>query len=219
MPVYSSIMYGSYCLSHFCNVAWLFAFDGKKLAIGLPIIALQFTTLAIALFFACKRLYQQLGNLIKSGLNVEIWLIRMLIQNGIAFYAAWVCVATVLNLGLVLTYKTGDDVTDIAVQPDVSGTVFLAIVAAALIAWFVSDIIFLDNYTRYVFSPYITLTVASAGIVQKNYNLDTAYRNSVFSVILLSFAAVFLVAKIVILVWRHLKQPIQPASTEYQPTI
>ena len=219
MPAYSTIAYGAYCLSHICNVAWLFAFLSKKLAIALPIIILQLATLGITFFFASKRLYENLAQLTKSGLTVDVWLIRMLIQNGIAFYTAWVLVATIINVGLVMTYKTGSDISDIGVAPDVSGTVILSVVAFFLITWFVLDIFFLDKYVRYVISPYITLTVASAGVLSKNLDFDNANRNSIIMVILITLAALFLVSKALIMIWRHFKRPIQAMQAEYQPTI
>lgn len=155
----------------------------------------------------------------RNGLNVDIWLIRFFIQNGIAFYAAWVTVATLLNLGCVLTYKDGSDVSDIYLEQDVSSTIVLAIASVEIVLWFTLDLTVFDKYTRYTFSPYITLTVAFAGVVQKNYDLDNAYRNSVFSLVLLIVAAICLLVKVTVLIYRHFKRPIQPEQTDFKPTI
>lgn len=154
----------------------------------------------------------------RNGLNLEVWFIRMFIQNGLAFYAGWVTVATLINVGVVMTYKDGSDVADIAVAQDISSTVVLSVVAFEIVLWFILDILVLDKYTRYTFTPYIVLTVAFIGICQKNYNLDTAYRNSVFSLTLAQVSFVSLVAKICIMLWRHFKRPIQPIPTDYKPT-
>ncbi|XP_053409124.1 uncharacterized protein LOC123561480 isoform X2 [Mercenaria mercenaria] len=219
MPVYPTALFASYIINNILNVAWLFAWDRMKIAVALPILALQPFTLYICLFFSFKTLYNNLDFLTRNGLNVDIWLIRLLIQNGIAFYAAWVTVATLLNLGVVLTYKDGSDVTDTFLAQDISSTIILAIVSVEILLWFSFDLTILDKYTRYTFSPYITLTVALAGIVQKNFNLDTAYRNSVFSVVLLTVAAICLVVKLTVMLWRHFKRPIQPLLSDFKPTI
>jgi len=131
----------------------------------------------------------------------EIWFIRFLIQNGMSFYAAWVTVATLLNLSMVMTYY-GD------VTVSLSSTVSLSVLTVELILWFFVDILLLDNYTRYTFSPYVTLVVALSGIISKNYDLDSAKQNSIFSLILLILAVILLVSKLTVLVWRHFKRGI-----------
>jgi len=219
MPVYPTVVFVSYIFNNFFNVAWLVAWDRQKVAIALPMIALTPITLYICLFFSFKRLYENLDFLMKNGLNVDIWLIRFLIQNGIAFYAAWVTVATLLNVAIVMTYGDGSDITHTNVSQDISSTVALSILAVLIVVWLSLDLTVLDKYTRYTFSPYITLTVALSGIVQKNYNLDTAYRNSVFSLILLIAAAICLVVKVTTLLWRHNRRPIQPIQSDFKPTV
>lgn len=219
MPVYPTLLFIFYILNNAFNVAWLFAWDRMKLAVALPLIALTPFTLYICLFFSFKTLYDNLDYLTRNGLIVDIWLIRFFIQNGIAFYAAWVTVATLLNMGMVLTYREGSDVTDTYLAQDDSSTIVLAIVTVEILLWFTLDLFVFDKYTRYTFAPYITLTVAFAGVVQKNYNLDTAYRNSIYSLILLIVAAIFLVVKVTVMIWRHFKRPIQPLLTDFKPTV
>ncbi len=109
-----------------------------------------------------------------------------------------------------MTYKDGSDVTDLELAQDESSTIVLSILSFEIVLWFGLDIFVLDKYTRYLFSPYVTLTVALAGVVQKNYNLDTAYRNSIFSLVLLIAAVTCLLVKLVVMVYRHFKRPIEP---------
>lgn len=219
MPVFPTVLFVSFVFNNLFNIAWLFAWDRMKVAIALPLIALTPFTLYICLLFSLKRLYDNLDFLTRNGLSLEVWLIRMFIQNGIGFYAAWVTVATLLNIAIVMTYGDGSDITKTYVRQDISSTVALGIVTIEILLWITLDLTILDKYTRYLFSPYITLTVAFAGIVQKNYNLDTAYRNSVFSAVLLAAAAVCLVAKVTTMLYRHFKSPIQPLLSNFKPTI
>ena len=218
MPMFPTAMFLFYIANNLFNVAWLFAWDRAKIAIALPLIALTPFTLYICLFFSLKTLYDNLSYMQRNGLNLEIWFIRFFIQNGLAFYAAWVTVATLINVGVVMTYKDGSDVADIAVAQDISSTVILSIVAFEIVLWFTLDIFFIDKYTRYVFTPYITLTVALIGIIQKNYDLDRSYRNSIFSLALAVAAGLGLLVKTFIMIWRHLKRPIEPVSMEIKPT-
>ena len=219
MSVYPSALFVSFIFNNAFNIGWLFAWDRMKVAIALPLIALTPFTLYICLFFSLKRLYDNLGALSKNGLNLDIWLIRMLIQNGLALYAAWVTVATLINVGVVMTYGDGSDITKTYVDQDVSSTVVLGIATVEILLWITLDLTILDNYTRYLFAPYITLVVAFAGIVEKNYNLDTAYRNSVFSAVLLAVAVVCLIVKFTTMIYRHFKRPIQPLLGNFKPTV
>ncbi|WAR04414.1 hypothetical protein MAR_019783 [Mya arenaria] len=218
MPVFPSVLFFAYIFNNVSNVAWLFAWDQMKLAIALPLIALTPLTLFVCLYFSFKTLYDNPDYLIRNGAIADIWLIRLLIQNGIAFYAAWVTVATFINVALVMTYKNGD-LVNTAVPQDVSSTVFLSVVLVVIVVWFSLDMSFLDKYTRYTFAPYITWTVALAGIISKNYDLDTAYRNSIISVVVQAVAATCLVVKIPVMIWRHFKRPIQPLLSDFKPTV
>lgn len=219
MPVFPSILFLAYIVTNISNVAWLFAWDRMKVAVALPLIALTPFSLYVCLYFSLKRLYDNLDYLTRNGLTLDIWLIRMLVQNGMAFYAAWVTVATLLNIAIVMTYGDGSDVTKIGVRQDISSSVALGIVTFEIVLWISLDLTLLDKYTRYMFAPYITLTVAFAGIVQKNYDLDTAYRNSVFSAVLLATAVTCLVVKVTTMLYRHFKHPIQPLFDNFKPTI
>ncbi|XP_052254988.1 uncharacterized protein LOC127860744 isoform X2 [Dreissena polymorpha] len=219
MSVFPCQLFIFYILNNLANVGWLFAWDRMKLYVALPLIALTPITLYVSLAYSFGRLYANLDFLTRNALYVDIWLIRMLIQNGMAFYAAWVTVATYINVGLVMTYKDGSDINDTAVSQDISSTVVLVLVLVSISTWMALDLTVLDKYTRYTFSPYVTWTVAMAGVVQKNFNLDTAYRNSLFSAALLGVAATLLVCKIPYMMWRHFKHPIHPLTNDYKPTI
>ena len=59
-------------------------------------------TLYAALFITHKNIYDA-----KLQLNQEkifLWLYRILVNNGLAFYAAWVTVATMLNLAIAIQH-------------------------------------------------------------------------------------------------------------------
>ena len=152
MPIFPTVMFLSYIVNNLSNVAWLFAWDRSKVAIALPLIAMTPFTLYICLYFSFKTLYDNLDFMQRNGLNLEIWFIRFFIQNGLAFYAAWVTVATLINVGVVMTYKDGSDVTDIAVAQDISSTVVLSVVAFEIVLWFTLDMFVLDNSDKYTHS-------------------------------------------------------------------
>lgn len=189
-------VYIVFIINNILNIAWLITWDREELIAALPLIALQPVTLYISL--TCSHLYlnRNITTLRKMKMEREIWFVRFLIQNGMAFYATWVTVATLLNMAIVMTYD-GD------VSQPLSSTIALSILSVELVIWVFVDIIILDNYTRYTFTPYITIVVALSGIMSKNYDLDTAEQNSIFTLVLLILAILFLVAKIFVMIWRH----------------
>jgi putative effector of murein hydrolase LrgA (UPF0299 family) len=124
----------------------------------------------------------------------EIWLNRILIQNALAMYATWLCIAALLNLGNVLCYVLG-------IPVPLTGTVCLGILAVDLVVWFVVDIFVVHRASNYVVIPYVVVIVALAGSIEKNY--VPMATNSLISVVLIIVAAGAFLVKIVTMVYRH----------------
>ncbi|XP_069112307.1 uncharacterized protein [Argopecten irradians] len=191
------------------NVAWMVLFDRKYINISLPDACFMALTLYIIIGISSWRVRKHQDNLIKDGVGKEAWFIRFFLQNGIAFYATWVTVATHLNVAMVMHYTGG-------VANDISCTTALGILLFVTILWFLTETILLDAFTRYLFSPYIVLIVALSGSLAKNYDLELRYRNSILSIIILGMAILFLLLKVIILLVRHFRVPSFPKS--YSPT-
>ena len=68
----------------------------------------------------------------------DIWLVRVLVQNGLAMFATWGTVASMFNFAVVLTYRSG-------ARQDVSSTVSLSIFTAEIVLWWI-----VDNFREYV---------------------------------------------------------------------
>ncbi|XP_033725716.1 uncharacterized protein LOC117315576 [Pecten maximus] len=207
LPVLPPVIYIAYICNNISLVTWLFVWDRKELIWALVTIAILPITLVVALFFSFRRLYHNIGKLKEEEAVREIWLIRFLVQNGMAFFCAWVTIATLLNAAMVMTYKgnlTNEDAC----------TTALGILSCIIVTWFLLDNTVLDRYVRYIFSPYITFTVGLSGAVAKNYDIELHYRNSIFLLSLLVMAAVMMVAKFIIMFVRHFRNPI-PSKMKY----
>lgn len=191
--------------SEFANVTWIFLWDRQIMAAAFPVLLLISLTLYAALFFAHRNLYRITPTLTADNKKVDIWLVRFLVQNGIAFYATWCTIATLLNLGIVISYTS-----DPAIDQSVASTVSLSILTVEILSWFTLDIFFLDKYVRYNFSPYIVLVLALTGVVTKNY--VPGKTNAIFAVVLLALASVAFVVKLFTMFWRHFKRPFQTGS-------
>ena len=126
-------------------------------------------------------------------------LYRAIIQNGIALHGTWVTIATLINLGIVISYTGG------APQPTAS-TVSLSILTCEVILYFILENFVWERYLRYTFSVWpVVIWALSASI---NGNWDPEKTNSVFSAILLALACVFFIMKIVLSVVRCRRSPL-----------
>ncbi|XP_069122634.1 uncharacterized protein [Argopecten irradians] len=209
LPVMPPSIYIIYILNLGFNIGWMVLFDRKYINISLPDAALMAITLYIVLGISCTAVHNNLNRLIKDGGGKEAWFIRFFLQNGVAFYATWVTIATHLNLAMVMHYSGG-------VANDIACTVALGVLLFFVILWFMTETILLDVYTRYLFSPYIVLVVGLSGSLAKNFNLDLRYRNTILSVIILGLSGFFLLLKIILILVRHNSKPL--SSTVYLQT-
>ncbi len=85
------------------NAGWLALWDSQYFSASLALIVLMLLTLYIAAFISHKNIVR-----VESYLEDRrwvIWLYRLLVNNGLAFYAAWLTVATLLNLAIAITYE------------------------------------------------------------------------------------------------------------------
>lgn len=201
MNLLSPLFFVSFIINNCAVVTWLFLWDRQYLNWALLVIAFTPLTLYICLFISFRRLYANLNVLSKAGAVKDIWLTRIFLQNGIAFFATWVSIATLLNFAIVLTYYW-------SVEMQVSVSIALGILSFFIISWFLLDIFVIDKFVRYTITPYIVVVVALVGSVQKNFDLDDNYRNSIFLVVLLAVAGVALLLKLVIMLIRACRTPI-----------
>lgn len=181
------------------NMTWLITFDREYIEIACSTLIayslLEYASLIVS-YIALDRASPTLA---EQGRTREIWLTRGFVHNGLAIQATWVTVATLLNICMVMTYSA-----DPSISPENAATVALSILTVEIALYVTSDLIFLDRYSRYTFTPYIVLVVALSGSISKNWDPDA--RNSIFSAVLLAFCVVFLIIKVVISVYRHLKK-------------
>lgn len=202
IPALPAGVYAVFIVNNLANIAWIIMMDRDNMT-ALGLIVFCTFTLYVCLAISHKRLYQNLEILIENYASKEIWFIRLFIQNGMAFYAAWVTVASLINFVIVLEY-------DVNVDQELSSTIALGILSFGLVFWYILDNFVLDKYVRYTFSPYITLVIYFSGCFAKNYNLETMNTNSIFVLVLLCVTAVALVSKIHIMLFRLVFCPIVP---------
>lgn len=195
-------LYVVFMVNNVVVVAWLVLWDRQWIELALLDIIFAPFTLYICLVLSFKYLYDNIEVLQHRGAGKEVWLVRCLVQNGLAFFATWVSIATLLNFAIVLTYVWSVDM-------QLSSSVALAGLMLEILFWFGFDTFVFDKYVRYTVTPYVVLVIALAGSVSKNFDLDTNNRNSVFIAVLLGVAILVFIVKILLVIRRHRKFPIK----------
>ncbi|KAK3105936.1 hypothetical protein FSP39_008980 [Pinctada imbricata] len=188
-----------------CNISWIFLFDRSEIEAAFVALFFIAFTLYVCMFLSYTRLDEHKDTLIKEGRTYDIWLVRILVHNGLGTYAAWTSIATLLNLAIVMIYSPSDGVSN----KDAS-TVALSLLLVGLLAYAIADFVFLDRYTRYTVTPFIVVPLALGASISKNWK--DADRNSIFTAALLGIALACFVVKVFLLFWRHFRSSSHSAS-------
>ncbi|XP_013413425.1 uncharacterized protein LOC106175817 [Lingula anatina] len=188
-----------FIINNVLNVAWLILFDRMLIIWSMVDLFLTTFSLYVALFLTHRQLEKIAPNLVSMKSVKDIWMIRFFVQNGLAFYATWCTIASLLNTAIVLSYTIG-------IKQDIACTIVLGVLAGEILVWFGLDIFVFDRYTRYNFSPIIVLILALSGSLAKNW--DPEKRNSIITVAILGVAVVIGLVKVILMFYRHCTRPL-----------
>lgn len=186
--------YGCFMCANVCNFIWLLVWSREYLHVAFAVLTLNSVALNLTLYFAYTGLYRYLSAFPKDGetpSRVDIWCIRLLVQNGVIFYNTWVTIAACINLNTTLTY-------DINVAGTKAATGSLVVLFVIISVWFVMENFVFKKYTRFTFSEYIVLIVGLSGIVKKHWT--DGHGNQGFVMFLLVLSVILFIARIIIIV-------------------
>uniref|UniRef100_UPI0037E98F4D uncharacterized protein n=1 Tax=Semicossyphus pulcher TaxID=241346 RepID=UPI0037E98F4D len=197
----------AWCLNLSLNIAWLFLWDRRLMAAALVFLILIALTNYIIIFFSCHGLHSY-GAWLNKYHKADLWLHRVLVQNGVAIYATWTTIAALVNLTIVLVNDANMSQSDAAI-------VSLSVLTVVLLVWFILENSVLDKHVRYILTIYPVVIWAVTGVFTKNYVAELPTRSNIFIVSLLAMACFLFVARIVLVASRHVKKPLyQDVSPE-----
>ena len=200
-------VYSYYILSSVCNLLWLFAWARVQFGMSLALIFGIALCLVLSVIYASAGLFSYLKQFPskKGEVNkLDVWCVRILVQNGILFYATWVSIATCINVAVYLEYNLG-------VSSSRAGTAALAILTSVIILWFILENFVVQEYTRFVLSEYIVLVIALSGVVKAHWT--DGHGNQTFELALLILAGVLLIARIALIVVQEKKKDVKTQVT------
>nr|XP_024659552.1 uncharacterized protein LOC112435340 [Maylandia zebra] len=190
----------SWCLNMGVNIGWLLVWDRELMIPALVFLILIICTNYSMICFICHGIHVY-GAWLNKYHKADLWLLRVLVQNGVMIYTTWTTVATLLNLTIVLAYETD-------MSQDDAATLSYSLLTILLLGWFVLENLVLDKHVRYVCITYPVVIWALSGNLDKNYDAESPSRNGVFIAVLLAAACVLFVIRVGLVVWRHIKQPL-----------
>ncbi|XP_061778419.1 uncharacterized protein LOC133569815 [Nerophis ophidion] len=189
-----------WCLNLVFNISWLLVWDRGLMIAALVFLILVAGTNYATTAFACHGLHVY-GPWLKKYHRVDLWLIRILVQNGVMIYTTWTTIATLINLAIVLTYEA-------KMAPADAATVSYCVLTLVLLVWFFVENVVLDKHVRYILINYPVVIWALAGNFDKNYDAAAPSRSGIFIVVLLAAASLMFSVRLVLVFWRHCKQPL-----------
>ncbi|XP_042751253.1 uncharacterized protein LOC122194334 [Lagopus leucura] len=203
--------YMAWILNNGLNVGWLFLWDREYLLPALLLLAALTFTTGAALFISHRALRIHSTWFVK-GHQADLWLIRILVQNGLALYATWTTIATLLNFAVVLIYKWD-------VSNETATTASLSILTLMLVMWFCQENFFLDKYVRYNLTVYPVVIIALTGSMCKDFSISSPTTNGVFIVVLLALTCFIFAVRLALVIRKHSNELLEPPPPQPSSTV
>ncbi|XP_010739180.2 uncharacterized protein LOC104926917 [Larimichthys crocea] len=180
------------------NIAWLFLFDRELLLPGLITTTLMTLTDYMILYF-CYHGLKIYGAWLNKFRNTDLWLIRILVQNGTAIYTTWGTLFTLLNLTIYIQYETDVTKCDYAMLS-------LLLILMKLLVWFLLENFYLDEHVRYIVTIYPVVILWFSGSLSNSDSPQS--RSYIFAAVILAISCAMFVARIALVTWKHYKRPL-----------
>ncbi|KAK6975796.1 hypothetical protein BgiMline_022180 [Biomphalaria glabrata] len=184
-----------FSLSSAFNIGWLFLWDRILFMASFVFSACIALSLFLTLAIASVRLVMFKDNLVDQGRKNEVTFLQIAVVNGIGMYATWASIATLINLAVVLVYKWSHPILN-----ENASVISLGILTFLIIVYIGLDMTVLDQYTRYTYSPYVTVVWALSAIIAKNY--DQSNISSIMAVVLLGSVSLAGLIKVALTCYR-----------------
>ena len=190
IPLLTYVLFSVSCL---LNIGWIYAFTNEQLALSFVLLFLISVSLYATIGVSVVVFYYRVEHLKRQEQKVDLVLTTALLHNGLAVYATWTSVATLLNLGFIMQY-TGDN----RVDSTAVGIVILTILLLEEIVWFLLENSVLDRFVRYIFTIYPVLIWALAGVLSNHLDEDNLDKTNSVAVGALVLTGLLFIIRIVL---------------------
>jgi len=163
--IFSALFYISFIMSSIFNIGLIFAWCTSRLLAAAICLTLVALFLFICLWISLSTLYGH-KNMNNTSNNhhhhhhLKIKTLNFLVDNGIAFYAAWAIFGACFLWGLTMKYHW-------SLSDKFSSFMALSILAFILLMYGLLNIIFFSRF-RHIWSPVFALAVGHAAMIARN---------------------------------------------------
>lgn len=169
-----------------CNIVWIFLWGQDLPQYSFPVIFI----LELLLYASITSESKYLFSLEQSyGLRYNLNVARYLILNCLSVYAAWITVANLINLDIVLSYYGPLTATS-------GGSLSLILLGADVLMYFILENTWLSNFGQYVYAVYPTFAWALSGVVYAHFDQRGGDLNELVASVLLIVSIVLAVSKV-----------------------
>ncbi|KAM9719583.1 uncharacterized protein ACNS7B_020354 [Menidia menidia] len=191
--------YCSWIFNLLMNITWLLLWDRELMLAALVVLMLMVISCYSCLVLCCFAT-DYYGLWLRTYHRRNLACLRILVLNGLALYATWTTIASLLNLSVVLQLW--------GLERSTAATLSLCVLFAELVAWFILENWVLDRWVRDILTVYPVVIFALSGIIYQHFTPPHPTPNSVFTVVQLVLACIFLVSKLCTVVWRNKWRPL-----------
>ncbi|CAF2774089.1 unnamed protein product [Rotaria sp. Silwood2] len=161
--------------------------------------------LNIGWLFIWDRGYFGWSLLVIFFIKLDIWLVRILVHNGLAIYGTWLYLATLLNLTIWISQiynKNAQSITD-------ASTAALTFVLVGIIVYFVCENFIFYSSMAYTFVPWFVVIFALSGVLSKNYKRnDIPDRNKFYVLALLIICCILFIIRLGLFIMGYIRNRI-----------
>lgn len=189
-----------FMFSSVCTVCWLLVWVREELNLSLAFLVAAVISLACTVGEASIGLHdylKQFPSATAKPNTADVWCVRLLVQNGIMFYAGWVTLATCINLVVALHYAHDFDADKVT-------TGVLAFMLCLILFWFIMQNFVVKEYSRFILAGYVPLIVGLSGVIQAHN--PGSQDNNIFIVVNLIHFVGFLVARLALIIVQEKKK-------------
>lgn len=181
------ILYPIFWVACCVNVGYVYTVGHSTNELSLALIAVEAILLCLCVAVVAGYL-RRLTTGPKEVPFMDKWFTHLITVNGLAFYAAWTVLSTLLHIAVVL--KEDSDIHN-----DTIGTCLLSLLSALIIGYFLLEITILDRYLRYVNAVYPAVIWWLVGTLAEHWDNDFngISRNNLFVFVLVLVVGVLMV--------------------------
>ena len=191
----SLLVYLPFSIACACNFAWVYLWANEIVAGALAVSIVFALSLILSVTFALRNIALDDDHEDDWSEKLNRWFTYVLVHNGLALFASWLCVAWLLNMSIVAdkNNKLGG-----AITREDAGTVALSLLTAEIIVWFLLEQTVLEKYVRYIYTIYPVLIVFLVGVLVEHLKEGMEdSRNNIFALGVLVLVGVLQVARLV----------------------